>query len=91
MTNEIVNKTCPICTSQAQLFPRIGDNEHYICPKCGEYKISETDLAILRNKPLNEHERNSVSQAIRSHSKQNECLLTPDSLIADARRKPSKH
>jgi predicted RNA-binding Zn-ribbon protein involved in translation (DUF1610 family) len=84
MTNEIKIKKCPICDNSAQRFPIIRDNEHYICPECGEYKISGTDLKILENKPLIALERNRVSQAIRNS--RSDGLLIPAGFIDDARR-----
>lgn len=39
---------CPLCATDAELYPRTRDGEEYNCPKCGKYFISGTALAMLQ-------------------------------------------
>lgn len=87
MTNDIEIENCSICDKSAQKFPKIGDKEHYICPECGEYEISGTDLGILKNKPLNGLERDRVSQAVRNMPRSDGQILIPANFIDDKRKR----
>ena len=39
---------CPLCGNTGELFARTRDGEDWDCPKCGEYFISGTSLAIIK-------------------------------------------
>lgn len=84
MTND---KECPICGNQAQRFPIIGDAEHYKCQQCKEYKISDTDLKLLKNNPLNLDERTRVSKVVANLPREDGVPLIPDYLIENERKR----
>jgi len=48
MTGNIMKNPCVVCTEQqANTIPPNFDGIHQVCPRCGEFKISGTVLAIL--------------------------------------------
>lgn len=50
MTNEHETDPCVVCMEQqAETIPPDFDGIHQICPRCGEFKISGTALAVMGN------------------------------------------
>jgi len=45
-----MNVLCPVCRSLAGLGDQVGDNTTFRCPKCGDYKMSDTLLELIKNK-----------------------------------------
>jgi hypothetical protein len=41
---------CHICKGKATLHDRLGDFEHLACAVCGEYKITDTAIQMVKNK-----------------------------------------
>jgi len=46
----LVTVRCPVCRSPAGDGKHFGDNTTFRCPKCGDYKMSDTLLELIKNK-----------------------------------------
>lgn len=40
---------CFICGTDATEIPPLGDHKRLACPQCGEYKISNTAIQVMKN------------------------------------------
>ena len=55
-------ESCPICKENIQ-YSSLGSRDAYSvnCPRCGNYHLTRTALANLRNKPLSDRQRANIS------------------------------
>ena len=62
------NNECPVCKSQAHVYGtgRAGGDEHYDCPRCGEFELVGSLVATLQPKlDAGIHRRALMSHNIR--------------------------